>query len=98
MARLTTGTSGEITRIVGKRTEPRLCFYASGVELKKSALFNETLQSAFPYGRVICCAKGVYRFKTQEEANQHQENYIADTMVLVNGFNKAKKERIDDQN
>ena len=82
--------SSGITRTVGKRTELELCFYASGNALKKAASFNESLQSAFPYGRMICCRKGVYHFKTHEEANLHQEEYIANTMARIAELNKIK--------
>ena len=80
----------ENIKTVGRRVMPVLSFHASEVALKKAAAFNETLQAAFPYGKIICCAKGVYRFKSQEDANQHQEGYIAATMVKVNELNRIR--------
>lgn len=78
-------------RVVGKRVEAKLCLHASGEALKNAAAFNEAMQSAFPYGRLICCPKGVYRFKTQEEANLHQEIYVANTVAMINKLRKTKK-------
>lgn len=75
-------------RTIGKRVMPELSRYASGEAMKASAAFNETMQKAFPYGRMICCAKGVYRFRTQHEANLHQEEYIANTMATIAKLNQ----------
>lgn len=81
-----------VVRVVGRRVEPKLCLHASGEALKNAAAFNETLQSAFPYGRLICCPKGIYRFKTHEEANRHQEIYIANTVAMITELSKTKKD------
>lgn len=78
-------------RIVGSRQEKKLCLHASGKELVEAAAFNEMLQSAFQYGRVYICKKGVYRFKDHAGANQHQEQCIADTMAYI--FNENRKEK-----
>lgn len=84
----------EIARTVGKRVEPELCLHASGIALKKAAMFNETLQAAFPYVRTICCVKGVYRFKTHEDANQHQEDCIVNTIARIYELNRKRETTI----
>lgn len=78
-------------RIVGKRVEPIIQAKASGEALKQASIFNEMMQSAFVGGKIIRCKKGVYRFKTHEEANRHQESYIADTMVFVSQLKAGNK-------
>jgi hypothetical protein len=80
----------EITRIVGKRTTPELCRHASGEAMKKAAAFNESLQATFPYGKMLCYHKGVYRFKTHDEANRHQDECIANTMAKISELNRIK--------
>jgi hypothetical protein len=82
--------NSEFTRLVGKRVELALCVHASGEEIKKAAAFNEMLQAAFPFGKKYVCAKGIYRFKTHEEANFHQEQCIAETMALVSRLNNLR--------
>jgi hypothetical protein len=77
-------------KTVGKRVEPRILAQPSGEALKQAAAFNEMMQSAFIGGKTICCKKGVYRFKTHEEANAHQESYVADTMAYVNRLQREQ--------
>lgn len=81
-------------KTVGKRIEPLMHAIPSGELLKKAAAWNEMMQNAFIGGKVICCKKGVYRFKTHEEANQHQLSYIADTMVYVNRLQREQHQRM----
>lgn len=76
-------------RIVGKRSEPELASMASGDALMRAASFNEMMQSVMPYGRVGCVPKGVYRFKTHEDANRHQDECLAIHMAKIEiGLNR----------
>ncbi|MFA6920628.1 MAG: hypothetical protein WC216_02195 [Gallionella sp.] len=70
-------------RIVGKRSEPVLTPMASGDALMRAASFNEMMQSMMPYGKVGCIPKGIYRYKTHEEANQHQDACLATHMAKI---------------
>ena len=79
-------------RTVGTRKDPSISMQPSGELLREACAFNEMLQNAFPYGKVIAIKKGVYRFKTHEEANRHQEQVIVDTIVLVDAMRKRDHE------
>ena len=70
-------------RIVGNRSEPMLSLLASGEALMRAASFNEMMQSVMPYGKVGCIPKGVYRYKTHEEANRHQDECLARHMAKI---------------
>lgn len=70
-------------RIVGNRHEVKLSERASGELLRAACEFNEALQNAFPFGKFIAIKRGVYRFRSQNEANRHQEQCLTDTMVAI---------------
>ncbi|MDP1593785.1 MAG: hypothetical protein Q8L80_06020 [Gallionella sp.] len=70
-------------RTVGKRADPALQTQASAEALKRAAAFNEMMQSVMPYGRAGCIPKGVYRFRTHEEANLHQDECLARHMAKI---------------
>jgi len=70
-------------RTVGKRAEPALQALASGEALIRATAFNEMMQSVMPYGRTGCIPKGIYRFKTHEEANLHQDECLARHMAKI---------------
>lgn len=61
-------------RQVGSRHEPQLSGAPTGALLKEGALFAETF-IAFHTSTYI--PKGVYRFKTHDEANRHQMESLA---------------------
>lgn len=46
---------------------------ANASSFKSACQFNEMLQNLFPFGKVLICKKGAYRFKTDQEANEHQK-------------------------
>jgi hypothetical protein len=57
-------------KTVGKRTEPIITFHATADNLREGARFNEETQRIA--GKSFSpIPKGVYHFKTQEEANEH---------------------------
>jgi hypothetical protein len=70
-------------RTVGQKIERPLSANASGELLREAAAFNETLQNAFPSGKITHTPKGVYRFASHEEANQQDEIYLAQHMAKI---------------
>lgn len=62
-------------KTVGKRTEPSIDFHASADKLRIGALFNDETQRAAG-SRIALIPKGVYHYKTHQEANDHQETHI----------------------
>jgi hypothetical protein len=75
-------------RQVGSYKEVALENHASGELLREACAFNEMLQAAFPYGKLIAVRKGVYRFKSQQEANNHQDQIVTDTMVAIHAMKR----------
>ncbi|MEQ1556884.1 MAG: hypothetical protein ABL915_08825 [Gallionella sp.] len=73
-------------RQVAIRQEVILQAHASGALLREACAFNETLQAAFPYGKMLVVQKGVYHFKTHQEANDHQAQILTDTIVAIHNM------------
>ena len=71
-------------RRVGSRSEQRLVLEASGQRLAEGARFNEGLAGLAPSTFI---PKGVYRYKSHEAANRHQE----DCLVLGMGQLAARR-------
>lgn len=69
-------------RIVGRRQEHPISVSASADLLLEGARFNDEIHK-LPGGQVTCIPKGVYRFKTHEEANRQLEACIVETMVRL---------------
>jgi hypothetical protein len=67
-------------RRVGKRREPEMLETASGLLLAEGARFNEAIAHLAPTTLV---PKGVYRFKSHDEANRHELDGVVRGMVLV---------------
>lgn len=67
-------------RQVGVRREPEIVAQASGLLLKQGARFSETLSRLAPSTFV---PKGVYRFRSHEEANRHEQDCLARGMGLL---------------
>jgi len=78
-------------RIVGLRKERPIGLVASGALLAEGARFNDEMRR-LPTGNLTFVPKGVYRFKTHEEAYQHQ---IA---CLTSGMAKIALERANGRN
>lgn len=69
-------------RQVGRRVERPIGLLASGELLAEGARFNDELHR-LPTGDKTFIPKGVYRFKTHEEAYQHQIDCLARGMAKV---------------
>ena len=69
-------------RIVGHRTEPRIVAEPSGRLLVEGARASEALR-AFPHGETAFVPKGVYHFKTHEQANRHWEECLAEAIARL---------------
>jgi hypothetical protein len=67
-------------KVVGSRLEPALAGRASGEALATGARFSESLAAL---AKSTFIPKGVYRFKTHEAMNQHQEDCLASGMGLL---------------
>ena len=59
-----------------------ICFAASATRLSEGAKFNDEIHR-LPGGNDSFIPKGVYRFKTHAEANQHQMECIARGMAAL---------------
>ena len=67
-------------KVIGHRKERGISFHASGNLLREGALFNteiQKLQSTFRFPR------GVFRYRTHEEADRHMSDCVVDSMVAV---------------
>lgn len=67
-------------KIVGKRKARSITFHADGNLLRKGALFNtemQKMQSTFRFPR------GVFRYKSHEEADRHMMECVVNSMVAV---------------
>lgn len=73
-------------RTVGHRKQRPVVAAASGILLAEGARFNDEIHR-LPTGSATFIPKGVYRFMTHAEANQHQSE------CLANGMAKIARER-----
>lgn len=69
-------------KTIGKRGERPIGMYASGELLLEGARFNDEIHR-LPTGDSSFIPKGLYRFKTHEEANRHQLDCLAKGMALI---------------
>lgn len=76
-------------KTIGKRGERPIGMSASGELLLEGARFNDEIHR-LPTGDSSFIPKGLYRFKTHEEANRHQLDCLAKGMALI-----ALKQRHD---
>ncbi len=63
-------------RIIGSRRERPISFSASALLLAEGARFNDELHR-LPTGNTGFIPKGVYRFRSHEEANRQWEGCLA---------------------
>lgn len=82
------GTTTGKQRIVGTRRVREMTFDASGENLKRGCEFNDEIHRTFGT-RDNGVPKGVYRFKTHKEANEHQEMCMANKMARIAISRKA---------
>jgi len=78
-------------KTVGIRREPQITEQASGDALTAGARFSESLSRLAPSTFI---PKGVYRFKSHEAANKHQQDCLARGMGLLAAG--RLRERIDE--
>ena len=67
-------------KVAGKRKERDITLHADGALLREGALFNtemQKMQATFRFPR------GVFRYKTHEEADRHMMDCVVDSMVAV---------------
>jgi hypothetical protein len=69
-------------RVVGQRKERPITFSASGALLAEGARFNDEIHR-LPTGNTTFIPKGVYRFKTHEDANRHQQHCQVEGMARI---------------
>ena len=69
-------------RTVGRRKERPVGLSASGALLAEGARFNDEMHR-LPTGDTTFIPKGVYRFKTHEDAWRHQLECVARGMAKV---------------
>lgn len=69
-------------KTVGRRIEQQIEFHASGELLKAGARFNDEANK-LAGSRWNGFEKGVYRFKTHEEANAHADAALARSMAAL---------------
>ena len=71
-------------RIVGHRTEPPITFSASAELLVEGARFNDEIHR-LPTGDRGFIPKGVYRFRSHEEANHFDLDCLTRRMAEIAG-------------
>ena len=67
-------------KVAGKRKERSVTIHADGALLREGALFNtemQKMQSMFRFPR------GVFRYKTHEEADRHMMDCVVDSMAAI---------------
>jgi hypothetical protein len=69
-------------RTVGRRTERPITFAASGSLLAEGARFNDEIHR-LPTGSRTFIPKGVYRFKSHEDANRFDLDCLTKGMVEI---------------
>jgi hypothetical protein len=67
-------------KIAGKRKERDITFHADGALLREGALFNTEMQKM---QSTFCFPRGVYRYKSHEDADRHMMECVVDSMVAV---------------
>lgn len=76
-------------RTVGRRKVRPVSLVASGELLVEGARFNDEIHR-LPNGDTTFIPKGVHRFKTHEEAEQHRIDCIAEGMAQL-ALERAKR-------
>ena len=69
-------------RTIGLRKERPITCSASASLLAEGAHFNDEIHR-LPTGNTTFIPKGVYRFKTFEDANRHEANCLAQGMAGI---------------
>ena len=74
------GVVVDCMRTVGRRIVPEPALHPSAERLRAAAAINEPLSALLPGGRTAV-PKGVYRFRTLDEANRQQAEWLAQAMA-----------------
>jgi hypothetical protein len=69
-------------RTVGRRAERSITFAASAALLAEGARFNDELHR-LPTGHTTFIPKGVFHFRTHEEADRHAERCLIEGMARI---------------
>lgn len=69
-------------RVVGRRKERAITYSAESALLLEGARFNDEIHR-LPGGNLTCIPKGVYRFRTHEDANRQQHEWIVESIVCL---------------
>lgn len=69
-------------RTVGHRKEYQITFSASAALLIEGARFNDEIHR-LSTGNTTFIPKGLYRFKSCEEANQHEQDCLVEGMAKI---------------
>jgi len=69
-------------RIVGRRQSRSISYAASAALLSEGAGFNDEIHG-LPTGKATRIPKGVFRFKTHEEANRQELDCLVESMVRI---------------
>ncbi len=69
-------------RTIGHRNEQPITFSASGDLLAAGARFNDEIHR-LPTGNSTLIPKGVYRYRTFAESNQHQQDCVVAGMAQI---------------
>jgi len=79
---MTSDEQPAIMRTVGHRKERPITFSASAILLMEGARFNDEIHR-LPTGRSTYFPKGVFRFKSHEEANHHKQTSLIERMAQI---------------
>ena len=69
-------------KTVGHRKEPPITFSASAALLAEGARFNDEIHR-LPTGNTTFIPKGVFHFKSHQEANRHQQDCLVKGMAQI---------------
>lgn len=72
----------EYIHIVGSRQQQELSFHATAENLLEGCRFNDSLHSLSPEPR-LHIRKGVYFFRTHEEADRHRMECLTDAIAAT---------------
>lgn len=67
-------------KTIGHRKQQPITFSASAELLAEGARFNDELHS-LPTGNTTCVPKGVFCFKTHEDANRHWQACVVESVA-----------------
>ena len=73
-------STGACMKTIGSRRQPEITLHASGEALAAAARFSESIAHL---AKSTFIPKGVYRFKSHEAANKHQQDCLARGMGLL---------------